>query len=112
MTRIAGFKEQKTFVEEGVAIVAAAGGNTGLYDGNDANAYYVRFKKNASQAGGSEPIAYFSYDINNTTPDATNAMPIYDGDAFWVWPEELRGASAASSDANQPTAYYALWFLQ
>ena len=110
MSRIAGFNDQR-FVNQAVANIAASGGQTGLYSGTEANALYVRFVKHASQAGGSTPIAWLSYDPDETGPDATNSMPIYDGDALWIWPDEIRGASAASSDANQPTVHVVLYFI-
>jgi hypothetical protein len=110
MSRISGFNTQR-FVSQEVTAIAASGGQTGLYSGTGANAVFVRVVKHASQAGGSTPIAWLSYDPDETTPDATNSMPIYDGDSFWVWPDEIRGASAASSDANQPTAHAVLYFI-
>jgi hypothetical protein len=110
MSRIAGFNTQ-SFVEQGVKIIPASGGQIGFYGGTSINAFYVRFVKHASQAGGSTPIAWLSYDPDETAPDATNSMPIYDGDGLWIWPDEMRGVSAASSDANEPTAHAVGYFL-
>lgn len=113
MSRLAGFLKQEQFIEQGVSDIAATGGQTAFWNSNPAaNACYCRVKKNASQAGGADPIAYLSYDSAETAPDSTNSIPLYDGDAFWVWPEEIRGVSIASADANQPTLHYVLWKLQ
>lgn len=112
MGRIAGFTTQKTFVGQGVLTLEAATGGTVIYTGTEANACFVRFTKHASQAGGETPIAYLSYSLSNKSPVAADSMPIYHGDSFWIWPEELKGVSVASSDANFPTVYYALWLLQ
>jgi hypothetical protein len=110
MSRISGFNTQRV-VDQAVADIAAAGGQTGLYSGTEANALYVRFVKNAAQAGGSTPIAWLSYDPSETAPGATNSLPIYDGDGLWIWPDEIRGASAASADVNQPTVHVVLYFV-
>jgi len=110
MSRISGFNTQR-FVGQSVATIVAAGGQVGLYSGSSINAVYVRFVKHALQTGGATPIAWLSYDPDETAPNETNSLPIYDGDALWIWPDELRGASAASSDANEPTVHAVGYFI-
>lgn len=113
MSRIAGFVKLNTFIEQGVTNIAATGGQTEIWNANPQGNYvFARVKKHASQDGGSTPIAYLSYDSAETAPDATNSIPIYDGDELQIFPEEIRGASIASADGNQPTLHYVLWQIQ
>ena len=112
MSRISGFNDLGTFVEQGATNIAAAGGKTGVYAGTAANAAFLRFVKHASQTGGTTPIAWLSYNLAETAPSSTDSLPIYDGDSLWIWPEELRSTSVASSDANQPTLHYVLRFIR
>lgn len=107
MSRISGFITVGEFVEQGKKDLPTAGNIGTFYGGNAANYAFCRVQKHASQTGGATPIAYLSYDPGNNTPDA-NSIPLYDGDTFEVWPEEIRSVSVASADANQPTLHYVL----
>jgi hypothetical protein len=104
-----GYYREATFVSEGVTNIAASGGQTPAYTGNSANFAFLRVKKNASQTGGAEPIAYYTIDTEN--PTSANGIPIYDGDVLEIYPYQIHTVHFASSDANQPTLHYQLYLI-
>jgi len=104
-----GYYREATFVDEGVANIAATGSETVVYAGSAANFAFVRFVKNSSQDGGTTPIAY--YTINTTLPSANNGIPIYDGDVLNIYPYQICTIRLASSDANLPTLHYQLYMI-
>jgi hypothetical protein len=109
MIKVAGYA-QKTFVDQGVSTVPATGGGTTLYAGSSANAAQFRMVKNASQTGGAEPIAYYTY--SGVNPTSANGIPLYDGDFVEIYENELSTIKISSADANTPTIHWILWFLK
>lgn len=109
MQKVGGYSSQ-TFLDQGVTAIAATGGSTVINTNPLVNGVGVRFVKHASQAGGTTPIAWLTYD--GAAPTSANGYPIYDGDSLEVYDTEVNLAKVASSDANQPTLHFVLWQLR
>lgn len=109
MQKVGGYSRQ-TFVSQGVTAIPATGGSTTLNSNLLVNGAAARFVKHASQAGGTTPICWLTYD--GAAPTSANGYPIYDGDSLELYDAEVNLVKLASSDANLPTAHWVLWQLR